>query len=129
MVFVYPIGVPLASFVVLFLHRHRINPKVEDRDDESLPGEDLVRSSYSTSARQTVLAIQQRSGDPKLVWFGFLFDEYEPRCWWFAVAELMNRLYLTGIISFFGSHGDVVTTTQVALGLLGAMVYYVVLSA
>ena len=40
----------------------------------------------------------------------------------------MNRLYLTGLLAFFGSSSAASTTTQTSLGLLGAIVYYVVLS-
>ena len=47
----------------------------------------------------------------------------------FAVAELVNRLYLTGLISFFGVPREPTTTTQTSLGLLGAILYYVVLSS
>jgi len=39
------------------------------------------------------------------------------------------RLYLTGLLSFFGSSEEPTTTTQTSLGLLGAIVYYVVLSS
>ena len=41
----------------------------------------------------------------------------------------MNRLYLTGLIAFFGSSSEPTTTTQTSLGLLGAILYYIVISS
>ena len=42
--------------------------------------------------------------------------------------ELIRRLYLTGLLAFFGSDEEPTTTTQTSLGLLGAFVYFVVIS-
>ena len=72
--------------------------------------------------------VKQRDGDEGLQRFKFLYEEYEPRCWWFAVVELIRRLYLTGLLAFFGSDEEPTTTTQTSLGLLGAFVYFVVIS-
>ena len=69
-----------------------------------------------------------RDNDEGLDRFRFLFEDYEPRCWWFAVVELIRRLYLTGLLAFFGSDEEPTTTTQTSLGLLGAFVYFVVIS-
>merc|ERR1712129_609355 len=87
---------------------------------------DLLRVA---STKQMELDIEKRDEDPALAWFTFLFEEYESSCWWFAVAELVNRLYLTGLISFFGVPREPTTTTQTSLGLLGAILYYIVLSS
>ena len=53
---------------------------------------------------------------------------YEPRCWWFAVVELIRRLYLTGLLAFFGSDEEPTSMTQTSMGLLGAIIYFIVLA-
>ena len=196
MVAVYPIGFPLFCFFTLFRYRRQINPTVEASAEQ----QELIRGTgflRLTSTRQMEMGIEERRKNQELQRFRFLFEEYEPRCWWFAggaggrrfggplrgrtfgrrgwgpilvtrrcvattgarssrrrrrdrstlfapaslrpahernatryaVAELTMRLYLTGLLSFFGSSDAPATTTQTSLGLLGAMIYYVVLSA
>ena len=108
MVAIYPIGIPVLCFATLFWYRKRINPTTTSDDmDEK---------------------ISKRDNDRRLDRIRFLFEEYEPRYWWFAVVELIRRLYLTGLLAFFGSDEEPSTTTQTALGLLGAMVYYIVMA-
>ena len=130
MVAIYPIGVPLAALYVLFVHRRQINPKVKI-DAANAAGTDNKRGRLFKvcSMRQMERDIDERNKKKELKAFSFLFEEYEPRCWWYAVAELIFRLYLTGLISFFGSSHSPATTTQTSLGLFGAIIYYVVLSA
>ena len=123
MVAIYPIGFPLFCFYVLYRHRRQLNPKV----DVTAEHQELIRSSGNlfrvSSTRQMEIDIDQRSQDLELQRFAFLYEEYEPRCWCYAVAELAMRLYLTGILALFGSADAPATTTQTSLGLLGAMVY------
>jgi len=128
MVAVYPIGFPLFCFFTLFRYRRQINPTVEASAEQ----QELIRGTgflRLTSTRQMEMGIEERRKNQELQRFRFFFEEYEPRCWWYAVAELTMRLYLTGLLSFFGSSDAPATTTQTSLGLLGAMIYYVVLSA
>ena len=126
MVAIYPIGIPLAAFYVLYTHRRQINPQVEIPEAKRGKRGSLFRVC---STRQMERDIEVRNQKEDLKAFTFLFEEYEPRCWWYAAAELIFRLYLTGLISFFGSAHSPATTTQASLGLLGAIVYYVLLSA
>ena len=69
-----------------------------------------------------------RDNDEGLDRFRFLFEDYEPRCWWFAVVELVRRLYLTGLLAFFGSDEEPTSMTQTSMGLLGAIIYFIVLA-
>ena len=69
-----------------------------------------------------------RDNDEGLDRFRFLFEDYEPRCWWFAVVELIRRLYLTGLLAFFGSDEEPTSMTQTSMGLLGAIIYFIVLN-
>ena len=131
MVAIYPIGIPLAAFYALYTHRRQINPQVEIPEAARADADGGKRRSFFRvcSTRQMERDIEVRNQKEDLKAFTFLFEEYEPRCWWYAAAELIFRLYLTGLISFFGSAHSPATTTQASLGLLGAIVYYVLLSA
>ena len=87
MVAIYPIGVPLFSFLVLFCHRRRIDPKV----DAAAEHREMIRGSGDllrvASTKQMELDIEKRDEDPALAWFTFLFEEYEPSCWWHAAPR------------------------------------------
>ena len=61
-------------------------------------------------------------------WLKFLYEDYEPRCYWFTVVELFRRLWLTALIALLGSDEELTSSTQLSLGLLGSIVYYIVLS-
>jgi len=70
MVLVYPIGVPLLYFCILYKNRERIKKPVDER------AEDL-----------------------SIVGYAFLFESYKPAFWWFELAETFRRLSLTGILA------------------------------
>ena len=36
-------------------------------------------------------------------WLKFLYEDYEPRCYWFTVVELFRRLWLTALIALLGT--------------------------
>ena len=59
-----------------------MTPQVE----ASVDYQDVIRSSGErprvAAARQMALDIEKRSSEEGLQRFKFLFEEYEPRCWW-----------------------------------------------
>ncbi len=42
---------------------------------------------------------------------GFLYDAYYEHYWWFELADMMNKLFMTSIIAFFTKPGQL----QIAL--------------
>jgi hypothetical protein len=67
MLLVYPIGIPIGFFVLLYRKRHVLS------DDEVL---------------QTN---------------GFLYQAYHIDMWWFELADMATKLFLTSIIGFFSA--------------------------
>ena len=57
-------------------------------------------------------------GHPELARMKFLFEAYEPRCWWFEVFETLRRLILTGGQIFLKPG----TASQIILNILICMV-------
>jgi len=74
--------------------------------------------------KNELLKVDQRQDCPEIKSFEFLFEEYEPRYYLFPVFELVRRLFLSSVLAVFypGS------MQQVVVGLLGAMLSYVVYS-
>ena len=50
----------------------------------------------------------------------FLVEEYEPRCYWFAVFECLRRIVMTGGLTIFDPVGPI----RVAVGLMISMISY-----
>jgi hypothetical protein len=133
MVLIYPIGIPLFCAALLFWYRKRINPPLFD-DDHGLSDssqnkmrglKELIRVR---TTKQIEKGIDKRDADTGLGWLKFLYEDYEPRCYWFTVVELLRRLWLTALIALLGSDEELTSATQLSLGLLGSIVYYIVLS-
>ena len=53
---------------------------------------------------------------------GFLFQDYEPRCWYFALADLVYKLLMTALL-FLVSEG---TSSRVLVGMLINLMYFTV---
>ena len=71
-VLVYPIGVPIFFFIVLWLQRGALFVAGTDEP--------------AAEAKETL---------------GFLYAGYRPKYWWWECVELFRKLALTGIIAFF----------------------------
>lgn len=70
MIFVYPIGIPLLYFGLLWKDREKLRVKAE------------------------------RDKNKALVKTGFLWDEYIDKYWWFEVFDSLRRLSQTGLLIF-----------------------------
>jgi len=83
MMAVYPIGTPLAMFVLLAKYRDRLNP----------PGDDIDET----------VVVEQRKQDPVLaeapiVSFALIF---RPKWWWWDVYNMIRRLALTCMVGLY----------------------------
>ena len=72
------------------------------------------------------MVIEHRSIDPACSHLTFLFDEYEPRCWWFECAECFRRICLTGFMVLYDddSIGKLYTAALMSLFFTCIYVYY-----
>jgi hypothetical protein len=85
MIFVYPIGCPAYYFYLLYGVRHEI--QLGDKETMLERVDESVEMSEETRARQE-----------KLLSLRFLYESYQPRYWWWEIAETSQRLLLTGIL-------------------------------
>ena len=70
MTLVYPVGVPMLYFVLLFRVRSLINPAEGERSR----------------------GLTLRANDKRLSSLGFLFTYYEPSCWYWEMVRVLNQL-------------------------------------
>jgi len=130
MIFVYPIGIPLLYFILLFLKRKELNPSskvsmgderksmdkydCEEKMDEGEKRDEIAKNikkrtqelydsneeDLSYQAAEERAKIEVRDKCEDLVTLSFLFEAYEPRVWWWEVFECLRRLMLTGMLIF-----------------------------
>jgi hypothetical protein len=101
MIFVYPIGLPMYYFYLLWNIRDAIKSRDEkvnlDRIDDSVDLSDEVRMKQE-----------------KLLSLKFLYGSYHPHYWWWEMVETSQRLLLTGILVLI-SQGSAI---QIIVGAL-----------
>ena len=134
MIIIYPIGVPLTYYVLLWSMRDMLDPPVDVVDErEGTHGRSIdAEVMFAEEHKHHALVLQQamkmeiretkyqREIQPVL----FLVEEYEPRCYWFATFECFRRILMTGGLTIFDSEGPI----RVAVGLMIAMISYRVYS-
>ena len=108
MVLVYPVGIPLASFCLMWRHREQLNPKLDsdflqkDRKFAEVGESDSAfrRARVEQKTELRTEAIQPK--DDELFSFAqlfhFMYDNYEPQYWWFECFDYVRRLALTGLM-------------------------------
>jgi hypothetical protein len=79
MVIIYIIGIPVIYSFLLFINRGRLNPKM-DGDEAML--QDI------------------RDQDKGIQHLAFLYSTYRIHAYWFEVAELLRKLFQTGVLVF-----------------------------
>jgi hypothetical protein len=84
-VLVYPIGIPLMYFVVLWRNRVLLNPTSTQ----------LMPDHLSLALRDKL--------EEQLAGLSFLYKQYHSRVWWFELAETARRL-VSNIITTYNSH-------------------------
>jgi hypothetical protein len=65
------------------------------------------------------LACAYRLRDNRIAELAFLFEAYEPRCWYFESVECMRRLMLTGLLVFVSPGRPL----QIVCGAIISMIY------
>ena len=69
------------------------------------------------------MVIAYRAADPQVKHLAFLFEAYEPRCWYWESLECIRRLALTGLLIFF-SDGTVMQIIVASLIAMVALILY-----
>jgi len=122
---IYPIGIPLLYFVLLWGMRKRINPSVDENhvlDHIPLSEEDknfLITAGHELTFVKQLVKVHKRDQDPSISHLSFIYEEYEPRTYLFSIVDCVRKLCLSGILVFLypGS------LSQVGFALLFALIF------
>ncbi|GMH92878.1 hypothetical protein TL16_g12477 [Triparma laevis f. inornata] len=109
MILLFPIGVPVMYFVLLYKKREKLDPgqrHFATRTSE----EDALKEALAIRAKLELEDSSLRS-------LSFLYSSYEPRMWWFEVFETLRRLCLTGFLVFLAPG----TAAQVCFSMIMCM--------
>merc|ERR1711939_400295 len=83
--FIFPIGVP-ASYTTLMLRQH-----------DKMTYQAYIEEKKEMTEEE---AYVMRSNDPDTRAFGFLFSQYNNKCYWFEAVECLRKMLLCGIVVF-----------------------------
>ena len=149
MVVVYPVGVPLLCFVLLWRKRDDVDPPGgaaalarralaadggDDDDDRRTAREYLELRRYAEASSRgaarrgvgvaveilgTDYVCRRRARNDGCNHLAFLFAEYEPARWWFEPVDMLRRIVMTCLLPAIGD-GDTVRRAYVALALARA---------
>ena len=92
MVIIYPICVPFSYWFMLFKLRSLINggQKVKEKTM-------VTKEAHDKSLEERA---QNEEAHPSLKSMRFLYENYQPKFWWFEVFETLRKLSLTGFLVF-----------------------------
>lgn len=116
MMFIYPIGIPLAYGIMLFRNRRKINPPytlVVDKTEIGVVSDSVVQGKK----------IKVRKTYKELNYMKVLYDNYLPRRWYFELFDCARRLAL-GAIPVLIIRGSVL---QIVIVLLMSLISVAVL--
>ena len=108
MVALYPCGVPVFLYLVLFTHRHEIErmmTAVAIRESRGAsPDTNAGQVHDELDGETTGAAAAQANAEPQVSRvvkaLGSKFYDYRPTKWWFGVFELVVRLLQTSLLVF-----------------------------
>jgi hypothetical protein len=148
MIVLYPVGIPLLYFSLLYRNKEEI----AGRDCISEP-ESTVVDDYNKNAAKTTLvqvkvspkASSMKSGEdstrlaakvetagvvyvlsPNAARLSFLWEAYEPRFWYWEIIETTRRIMLTAVLSVLdpGSSGQSIVAVLIALFYIKVYGYF-----
>lgn len=118
MIFVYPLGIPLAYAIMLFRNRTLINPdwrKVIDSSEKSFVSNKIIQKE-KIKIRNTYEEIENIKN---------LFDSYTPKRWYFELFDCARRLALGAlpVLVARGTSLQIIVVLIVSLISVGAFMY------
>ena len=95
-VLVYPIGIPLLHFAVLFPRREKIKKMVLYQSEANIQVTSLNAHRVSKQHRPSIAALME-----DLSWLTRRFRKFHGHCWWMGVFLMVTRVLQTGLIALF----------------------------
>ncbi len=119
MIFIYPIGIPLAYAIVLFSYRKKINPdwrKVIDSNEKVFVSNRVIQQEK----------IKVRNTYPEIDNIRNLFDSYTPKRWYFELFDCARRLCLGAVpvLIFRGSSLQIIIVLLISLFSVASFMYF-----
>jgi hypothetical protein len=115
MVMIYPVGIPLGYFIMLFRVRRLLKAGQIEKEDVNM--NTALEKALEKRA-------ENEANNPTLKALSFLYGAYQPKYWWFEIFETLRKLALTGFMVFMAPG----TAGQVVISLVMSMTSLVVYS-
>ena len=112
MIFCYPIGIPLMYYGLLRKVKHLLDPG--QMDGRVIADTEELRLEKALEIRKS------NENNPSLKRLAFLYQAYEPWCWWFEIVETLRKLALTGGLLFLkpGTASQIIIAMFMCLGAI-----------
>jgi hypothetical protein len=117
MILVYPVGIPLGYFIMLFRVRKLLKAGQVEKENEEGRRRGLLEEALAKRK-------ENEEKNPTLRALSFLYDSYEPKYWWFEIFETLRKLSLTGLMVFLAPG----TAGQVVISLIMSIIAFFVYS-
>jgi hypothetical protein len=115
MIVVYPVGVPLLYFFLLFRKRKLLEAGQVEREKEI---------QITTALEEALVKRDENEGkDPALKALSFLYESYKPKYWWFEIFETMRKLALTGFLVFIAPGTAAQVVVSLVMSIVSLFVY------
>ena len=134
---IYPVGIPCIYMRLLWKVRNKLDPpppgahagQAGNNNWFTTTGQAMFTTKTGDSKQGVEQAIEERSkheGDPEVKRLSFLYNAYEPRCWWFEVFETVRKLALTGFLVFLkpGTAAQIVMSMVLCIGAMRVYANY-----
>jgi hypothetical protein len=108
MVMIYPVGIPLGYFIMLFRVRKLLKAGQIGKEDVNM------NTALEKALEERA---ENEANNPTLKALSFLYSSYEPKYWWFEIFETLRKLALTGFMVFMapGTAGQVVISLVMSI--------------
>jgi hypothetical protein len=116
MVVIYPVGIPLFYFYLLWTNLNAINP----------PTKRVVKDAERHIVSPEIIQLEKlnlRSNDESISHLSFLFESYRPGAWYFEVVECLRRLFLTALPSLILPGSAVQTIIVLIFSMIFSFAY------
>ncbi|CAN0479076.1 unnamed protein product, partial [Discosporangium mesarthrocarpum] len=103
MVLVYPVGIPLLYFWILWRNRSKLNPKLDSTvhtPGHTQPQPTMTPQEEILYNKELQAKVSSRKKDPDLAPSLFLWKDFGPSLYYYEVVECGRRILLTGALIF-----------------------------